>query len=197
MRVLVISLFILILFFNSIVYGETEPISPETVTSVSVTTPVVENSVLLTAQELTSRLISLEAQIAEMNERISAIESNKLEQQDNKDFLSAILQFFKQYKQYMDAILTGGVAIVILFLLVHVIASRSRKSGIVKYPEESNYNLLEDQGGIVAKLNLARAYVEMGHESKAESMLYEVLSQGNEAEQDEAKMLLEKIKNAG
>ena len=64
-----------------------------------------------------------------------------------------------------------------------------------------NFDMAEEEGEdddedlvTESKLNLARAYIEMGEPEKAKPMLVKILSYGNDEEQEEAKDLLDKIK---
>ena len=155
--------------------------------------PIVENGVVLTAQELTNRLVALEAQVAQMKERIGLIEGNKTGSFFN-EIQTQVDTLRKNLGRGIFAVLMSGIILVLLFLLILIIIPSRKKTEAARYPQGHDYDLMEGQGGIAAKLNLSRAYIEMGHESKAESMLYEVLSHGNDAEQEEAKNLLEKIK---
>lgn len=53
---------------------------------------------------------------------------------------------------------------------------------------------LDDDGGPTGiKLDLAKAYLDMGDPDGAKAMLEEVLGEGNTAQQDEARMLIERI----
>ena len=55
---------------------------------------------------------------------------------------------------------------------------------------ESGEGLLSDMDEVATKLDLARAYIDMGDPDGARSILEEVLQEGNEAQQDEARDLL-------
>lgn len=55
---------------------------------------------------------------------------------------------------------------------------------------ESGEGLLADMDEVATKLDLARAYIDMGDPDGARSILDEVLQEGNEAQQDEARDLL-------
>lgn len=56
--------------------------------------------------------------------------------------------------------------------------------------EDQGEGLLSDMDEVSTKLDLARAYVDMGDPDGARSILEEVLQEGNEAQQDEARELL-------
>jgi pilus assembly protein FimV len=56
--------------------------------------------------------------------------------------------------------------------------------------EEPAEGLLSDMDEVATKLDLARAYVDMGDPDGARSILEEVLQEGSEAQQDEARELL-------
>jgi pilus assembly protein FimV len=50
-----------------------------------------------------------------------------------------------------------------------------------------------EEDDVSTKLDLARAYVEMGDQDGARSILEEVVSEGNEGQKDEAQKLLADI----
>ncbi len=56
--------------------------------------------------------------------------------------------------------------------------------------EDQGEGLLSDMDEVSTKLDLARAYIDMGDPDGARSILEEVLQEGNEAQQDEARELL-------
>jgi FimV-like protein len=97
------------------------------------------------------------------------------------------------------------VALLLLMLVcLFVGRCRGRKCSIgscaqseepAKFDKEE-FSVMESKEGIAAKLNLARAYIDMGSEDEAQVVLEEVLENGSSSEQSEAKELLEKITKA-
>jgi FimV-like protein len=156
----------------------------------------------------------IQSQIGLLGERISAIEQNveqlKQENLENKkNFSSRLIVLFEPIQQQMDklsavlgqtlfAILS--ICIVALFLLIVVyliIRCRRCSAGSCSHKIESDkeeYSITQNKEGVAAKLNLARAYIDMGNEAEAQETLQEVLKDGSEAEKLEAKELLEKMK---
>lgn len=64
-----------------------------------------------------------------------------------------------------------------------------------KEKTEEEYDFMSSQEAIPAKLDLARAYIDMEDIPSAKSVLDEVIAKGNEAEVKEAKKILRKIKS--
>ena len=58
--------------------------------------------------------------------------------------------------------------------------------------EEGEYDYINSQEGLPAKLDLARAYIEMEQYDEAKAMLNTVIEQGDEPLRNEAKALLKK-----
>jgi FimV-like protein len=126
------------------------------------------------------------------------------EQKTCGSFFGKVQQQIDNLRNYMGPqlflIIATSIIAILLLLLVYIIIPRHRNVPAIRYPQDElaskdqGFNIMEGKEGIASKLNLARAYIGMGHESKAQTMLYEVLSHGTDAEQAEAKTLLETIK---
>jgi FimV-like protein len=117
---------------------------------------------------------------------------------------------FKPILQYIDGLAArlGQPLFTILFVCVIVLlltmlfclsGYRRKKQDASKFlspnvssTEEDNF--MAGKEGHAAKLNLARAYIDMGKETEAHVMLDEVLAKGSPSEQEKAKMLLAEIK---
>lgn len=145
---------------------------------------------------------AVQTQVVQLSEKISYLEQNI--EQLKKSILESQKTFWdnlKPMQQYADklamrlgqplfTILFVCVVILLLLVLFYLLPSRRRSSAV--FPEEE-YNLMESKEGIAAKLNLARAYIDMGKGTQARVMLDEVLVNGSPSEQAEAKELLAKI----
>jgi len=93
--------------------------------------------------------------------------------------------------------LVGGGIVVVLFFIWLIWPWRKRGTKIVVEEEhntESEYDFMGSKEGIPAKLDLARAYIDMDDKEGAHKVLAEIIEQGNEEQQAEAKQLLEQIK---
>lgn len=100
--------------------------------------------------------------------------------------------------------LLAKTVIILLFLLILLIAFKRRlkKKKLLKQKKQvqeqendtdSEYDFLGSKEGIPAKLDLARAYIDMGDKESAKNVLREVLELGDEKQKAEAKNLLEEI----
>jgi pilus assembly protein FimV len=58
---------------------------------------------------------------------------------------------------------------------------------------EDAFDFLDEEDAATTKLDLARAYIDMGDEDGAREILTEVLSEGSDDQQQQAGELLEKI----
>ena len=59
--------------------------------------------------------------------------------------------------------------------------------------EESGDGMLSEADEVATKLDLARAYIDMGDPDGARSILDEVLEEGSDAQKDEARGMLEQL----
>lgn len=169
-------------------------------------------------KELTTRLAAAEeknnltqTQVAQIGGRVESIEKSVRELTEFEKKVSACFssKFFMWLQQYADQlsdflgpqlfmVVIAIIILVLFILLVYLIIPR-RKCICAAYPQddsrEGDFNRRVESGEDVAsKLNLARAYIEMGEENKAQTLLHEVLSHGSDSEQEEAKTLLDKMK---
>ena len=151
-------------------------------------------------------------QVAQIGGRVDLIEKDvrELSEFEKKVSVCFSSKFFMWLQQYADRLsdflgpqlfmgVIATIIIVLFILLVYLIIPR-RKSTSVSYPQdesnkEGDFNHhMDTEDGAASKLNLAHAYIEMGEQNKAKILLHEVLSYGGDAEQEEAKALLDKMK---
>ncbi len=170
---------------------------------------------------LEAQNVRVQAQVNQINEHISLIEERlignvgvvgsaeakvageKTEKEYLYDKISRRIDNLKDrigHKVFMIIVL--GVGAILLLVFGYIIFPRREKQSFPgsyshEVPEilDQDFNPMEGQEGIAAKLNLARAYVDMGKDEDARMALYDVLSHGSDAEQAEAKELLGKIKH--
>ena len=182
-------------------------------------TGIPEEAVDPNAINVLDRLKALEAQsgkiqtqITQINERVNLLEERLIlggrpgEQKVQSGIYSKIEQRIDQLKNSIGhklflLLVFGLVVIFLLFLGYVIFPHRKAKSFPGNYahealpPKEADFNPMEGQEGMAAKLNLARSYIEMGKENQAQKVLLDVLACGNDSEQEEAKKLLENIKH--
>ena len=75
--------------------------------------------------------------------------------------------------------------------LQRCIAARARRSRTVVLPRDDAFELQDDADEVDTKLNLAKAYLELGDNEGARSILDEVVRDGSDAQRAEAQKLLE------
>lgn len=63
-------------------------------------------------------------------------------------------------------------------------------------PEEEDYDFLADEEALPIKLDLARAYLEMGNYAEVEETLQRVVEIGTPEQQEQARLLLEQARLA-
>lgn len=180
-------------------------------------TPVSNETVTLPAQvqETAAEVSVVIAQMAQLDEKINSIEQSveQLKKYILENKNSAQNNFnisFKPVLQYIDGLAARlgqplftillVCVIVLLLAILFCLPGRRKKHDASKFlspnvsPVEGEYNFMGSKEGSAAKLNLARAYIDMGKEAEAHVMLDEVLANGSSPEQEKAKELLAEIK---
>jgi FimV-like protein len=154
---------------------------------------------------------AMHAQVIQLNEKMSYLEQN-LEQlkkyilESQKTFwdnLKPLQQYAVKLATHLGqplfTILFVCIVILLLLILFYLLFRHRKDSVLTTAPRrdivfaKEEYNLMESKEGVAAKLNLARAYTDMGKITEARIMLDEVLENGSLSEQAEAKELLAKI----
>lgn len=155
-------------------------------------------------QVLNTQIQELQNQIQQLNQRLSqqiAELQNKIIKLSKKSMLKIYVQKTLQYlesifgKTGVKAILTmTGFFLFLLIIWGITSATRKKKSSRVEeQPDtesESDYDFLGSKEGIPAKLDLARAYIDMGDREAARKELIEILEKGNPQQQETARQLL-------
>lgn len=165
-------------------------------------------------ESATSRLNNLEQQSQSLTDKL-----NKLEQEfseltynfiraANKSSPNSWNVYFTQLqdaiKKYGVNFLIGLLVLAVLLYLFRLLRRSSTKARaeetseaepIKKAPREKDeYDFMGSQEGVPAKIDLARAYIDMGDYKNAKIALEEVIKQGNEEQKKTAQELLDSIK---
>lgn len=165
--------------------------------------------------EINNRLTEIEeknnimqSQVSQLTEQLYLLEQSLEQLKQSLDFTNKLKIFMQQFQQYLALsgqaftriLMLIGAAIVLLLLVIYLVKRRKHSGVSVNAPQspeleptQDEYDFMESKEGIAAKLNLARAYIDMGKKAEAREMLHEALANGNPAEQEEAKELLAKI----
>ncbi len=159
--------------------------------------------------ELESANSAMQTKIIGLEERLAKLESGEatVEKKYSSGFYGKLQQYADRAKNYLGVQLfiaiISGVIILLLLILIYLVTGYNRKSviSIANYPSapsvshKDELGLIDSENSNAAKLNLARAYIEMGHNSQAQSVLYEVLAHGTDDEQEEAKAMIDQLKH--
>lgn len=151
---------------------------------------------------------ALQKELIQLDERISFIEQ-KMGQlgehnaANKENFFEKVVIVLKPIKQYIDKIAASlgidpriiilAISAVVLSLIYLLFRRRSTSGHAESTSAKDEYNIMENQEGVSAKLNLARAYIAMGKNTEAQTLLQEVLANGKPTEQNDARELLKKI----
>lgn len=155
---------------------------------------------------------NVKQQMEAFNERLDGIEVqlNELTQFNEKMKNSFLGGFFLLMEGYSEGVLgalgpvlfmiiVGLIVLLLLVLLIYLVMPKNKEKNIDylhdEEIEEGDFNYTDHEDN-TAKLNLARAYIDMGELDKAKSELQEVLLHGTDEEQQEAKEILDEMKGS-
>lgn len=96
-------------------------------------------------------------------------------------------------KSWFRLILAVIAVAILLFFWDIFYRRREKKMPQITEGIKEEYDFMSGEEGVAARLNLARAYVDMGNNQAAEQILKEVMARGNETQKAEAEKLLQKI----
>jgi FimV-like protein len=134
----------------------------------------------------------MQTQLAQINTRVSFVEKST-----HKLLRFDIAQLVKPLQKYTqaDAVVASCVissATLCLFIIIALLLQLFKKTVTKKTNEE--YEVMSSkEDETTAKLNLARAYIDMGKNAEARTILNEVIASGNATQQAEAQDLLTKV----
>lgn len=159
------------------------------------------------------RLDVIEDEQVAMKNQITSLHKQIRQLKDN--YLQDSTPIFHQsaFAQYGIWIMGSSVIACLLVLIYSLSRQRRRKEDVNKkisatikrkkvLPEEEveiieviedEYDYLGSQEGIAAKLDLARAYIDMGNSSQAILVLNEVIAHGNDEQRHRARKILEDV----
>lgn len=150
---------------------------------------------------LQNQVAKLQQQIGQLQQQIGGLQDKITKLNQPSQFAMLVTPYIKYLQQSLGKIgfylLVVGVIVVLLFFiwLLWPWRKRGKKTVVAEEKDmESEYDFMGSKEGIPAKLDLARAYVDMDDKEGARKVLAEIVEQGNEEQQAEAKQLLEQIK---
>lgn len=221
-KIIKCCLLAMIMVVSSLALAQTKVIAPKiipTVVSANVT------AVPSDTQIIKDQLTQVNASIANLSAQVMVLESTNKTLQTQLDSLQqrmlsaemAVTQlqhtsgcWLTRTAQWMQAqfgvvgayiVLFAVVVVVILILLFLFSWCKCCKKEMEKIeptisPAKDDFDLMNAAEGIAAKLNLARAYIDMGNIAAAQELLQTVVQHGNPEQQAEAQQLLGKIQSA-
>lgn len=117
-------------------------------------------------------------------------------------------QYFNEFQFSLNNrifLILIGILVGCLLLLIWSVTARSwKKKSIETSPhdlkqinlgndDQDSYDPMSEEGGIAAKINLARAYIDMGNTLSAKALLDEIIATGDQMQKEEAKKLAERL----
>jgi len=135
----------------------------------------------------------MQAQLDQINTRVNFVEKST-----NKLLRFDITSIFKPLSKYTqaDAVVASCVissSALLLFIVISLLVQLFKKKPALNFPREEYSIITNKEEENVAKLNLARAYIDMGKNDEARIIIDEVIAHGDPVEKAEAQGLLAKI----
>ena len=153
--------------------------------------------------ELEADSLSLEQRIVAMADRVNVlIEDVALHNTSINKLLGIINDELKEIDSSLSETIIASIVVMLFVLITYLTFSLFRKPKVKATPitEESDedledeYDFINSTEGIPAKIDLARAYIDMDNSESALNILEEVISKGNEQQQKIAQALINKIR---
>lgn len=138
---------------------------------------------------------ALETKVAQLNEQLKTMSyhfiqlSTYIRNQDTGGYGKAVLKNLKDYGWSLG----GSLLALALLLWTYARIGKNRNSSKQNQPEHDEYDFLQGKDSIPTKLDLARAYIDMGDDHAAQSTLRDVLQKGDENQQQIARDLMGKL----
>ena len=144
-------------------------------------------------QQYQDRIADLDQHTLALQNQINNLQNeiNKLKQPSQAELFYVNLQdSFGGYGLYV----LGTIVAIILLLFIWWICPCRKPKENKEEDTESEYDFMGSNEGIPAKLDLARAYIDMDDKKSARKVLAEVTKKGNKEQQQAAQELLARIK---
>ena len=164
-------------------------------------------SVNMQEQKINEQIANLQMQNVQLYDQI-----NRLSQQLNESHRQIVNEAQQQIttSHKISLMKWAGIAFIFSFLLVLItlIVPQLKKQNlrsiqkqgepvikpVVEEEIENEYDFMSSQEAVPVKIDLARAYLEMGENEAAREVLEAILAQGNEVQRAEAERLLSTVK---
>lgn len=149
--------------------------------------------------QLKQTLTQLQQQLTANQQQLVAVQE---QDKPKGEFFTPYVTAMRNYLGDTGFKIIVGIIVIILLLLIwwafpgRHFQKEKAKDDIKKGHDpdvEGEYDFLGSKEGIPAKLDLARAYIDMGDKEAAREMLKEILEKGNTEQKEEARVLLSKV----
>lgn len=135
----------------------------------------------------------MQAQLDQINTRVSFVEKST-----NKLLRFDITNIFKPLSKYTqsDAVVASCVissSALLLFIVISLLIQLAKKNPLFGSSREECDIVINKEDEIATKLNLARAYIDMGKNDESRAIIDEVIAYGDPVQKAEAQDLLVKI----
>lgn len=143
----------------------------------------------LKSQQLNKDLHTTQGPQLSLQNKYALFDSSRLNAENNNSHYTSLL--INSDESYIEWVIAAGMSLVTLGLMITT--HRKKFAEIEVDMEDDEYDYIGSADGIPVKLNLAKAYCEMGNGEKAKKTLDEVIAKGTNSQQLEAKELLAEI----
>lgn len=151
--------------------------------------------------DLNQHNLALQDQIQQLQQRVNELNKDIVQLKKPSQFSLLLNKYIKYIQNSRFAkveffpLIIFAIAI-LLFITWLILYWRKKIAYQTIEPDdtESEYDFMDSKEGIPAKIDLARAYIDMGDKKSACKVLNEIIVKGNTKQQTEAKKLLIQIK---
>jgi FimV-like protein len=146
--------------------------------------------------------LALQNQLQQLQKRINELYNNVVQLKKPSQF-SLLLNKYAKYIQnsrfakieyFPMFFFVTAILLFIIWLILYWRRKKIAYQTIETNDTESEYDFMGSKEGIPAKIDLARAYIDMGYKKSAHEVINEIMAKGNTKQQSEAKKLLKQIK---
>jgi FimV-like protein len=141
---------------------------------------------------------AIKTQVTDLQQQVLLSEEGikLLKQEQDQSFSAWVISKVGQHYLIIFIAAICIILLILIFLHTAIWRSNKTKSQLAQKPGhkiEEDFDLMSTAEGMPAKLHLAHAYIDMGNNEMATSLLQEIIAQGEGNIKEEAQQLLTKI----
>lgn len=151
--------------------------------------------------DLDQQNLALQNQIQQLQQRVNELHNNVVQLKKPSQFSLLLNKYIKYIQnsrfakvEYFPLIFFAIAILLFIIWLILYWRKKMIQQTIESDDTKSEYDFMGSKEGIPAKIDLARAYIDMSDKESAREVLNEIIVKGNTKQQTDAKKLLKQIK---